>query len=89
MSHCPYCAACVESTAPATSIVCATCASMSPEVCRELVVRHAIAATAPIPLRPEIDDRVIIEVDRGKWLALQRAVERLQFAETIEKAFAP
>lgn len=88
MSHCPYCAAHVESTAPATSIVCATCAGMSPAMCRELVVMHAIAATDPIPCDPKVD-RCVIEVDRGKWIALQRAIERLQLAETIEKAFAP
>ena len=88
MSHCPYCAAHVESTAPATSIVCATCAGMSPAVCLELVARHAIAATAPLLPNPKID-RCVVEVDRAKWIALQRAILRLQFAETIEKAFAP
>jgi len=82
MSHCPYCAAHVESTAPATSIVCAACASLPLAMCRDLVVMHAIAATDPIRLDPNID-RCIVEVDRAKWIALQRAIKRLRLAETI------
>lgn len=87
MSHCPYCAAYVDSTAPAI-FVCATCAGMSPAVCRELVVRHAIAATEPPPPHQRLD-RCVVEVDRPSWLALHRAISRLEFAESIEKAFAP